>query len=221
MVKIKICGISEENHVKLLVKEGIDCIGTVVNVPKSPRNLDVKKALSLKKNIPSSISFVCVTIPESTSNIISLENDLQPDVMQLHALENESFFKEIREKIKSKLVLGLPIDKNGNSKVIYKDPISSAMILSKYCDALLIDSYSEKTIGGSGVINDFEAAKKVKEAIRIPLILSGGLNPENVVEAIQYVQPHAVDVSSGVESSPGMKDENLIIKFIKNARKVV
>ena len=221
MVKIKICGISEEKHVDLLIKEGVDCIGVVVNVPKSPRNVDVKKSLSLKKLIPPSISFVCVTIPKSVSSVINLENSLQPDVLQLHSLEDESFFKEIKENIKSKLVLGLPVDKDGNSKVIGKDPIESAKVLSKYCDALLVDSYSEKTIGGSGITSDFEIAKKVKTAIKIPLILSGGLNPENISNAIKHVRPHAVDVSSGVESSPGIKDEQLIINFIKNAKKVV
>jgi len=221
LVKIKICGIRDENHIKLLVKEGVDAIGTVINVPKSPRNMSVKTALSLKKIIPPFINFVCVTIPNSISGVTTLENHLKPDVMQLHALENESFFKDIRKSIKSKLVFGLPIDKNGNSKVIHKDPIISAKVLSKYCDALLVDSYSENTIGGSGITNDLEIAKKIREVIKIPLILSGGLNPENISNAIKHVQPYAVDVSSGVESSPGIKNEELMINFIKNARKVV
>ena len=221
LVKIKICGLREENHVKLLIKKGVDAIGAVVNVPKSHRNMDVKSALSLKRIIPPFISFVCVTIPNSISGVVTLENHLKPDVMQLHALEDEFFFKEIRKSIKSKLVLGLPVHKDGTSKIINKNPIISAKVLSKYCDALLIDSYSENTIGGSGVKNDLEIAKKVKETIKIPLILSGGLNPENVSEAVKFVRPYAIDVSSGVESSPGIKNEDLMINFIKNARKEV
>ncbi|NHI93467.1 MAG: phosphoribosylanthranilate isomerase [Candidatus Lokiarchaeota archaeon] len=220
LVKIKICGIREEEHVNLLIEEGVDAIGTVINVPKSPRNLSVKRALAIKRILPPFIDFVCVTIPNSISGIITLERILNPDVIQLHALESESFFKEIRKKTKIKLIISLPIDQDGNSKVINNDPIISSKILAKYCDALLIDTYSEITIGGSGILNNLEIAKEVKEVIEIPLILSGGLNPDNIINAIQQVRPYAVDVSSGVESSPGIKDEGLIVNFIKNAREV-
>ncbi len=221
MVKVKICGIKDPEHVKLLINIGVDAIGVVVNVPKSPRNLSIKNAQEIRTLIPPFIAFTCVTIGDSVSDVLKLEDEIRPDVIQVHSLKEESFFKELRFKLKTKLILGLPIDEDGYSKVISKDPIEACNVLSKYCDALLIDSFSKKTIGGSGRLNNIKIAKKVRNAIKIPLILSGGLNDQNVKEAIQYVVPFAVDVSSGVESSPGIKDENLILQFMKQAKEVV
>jgi len=220
-MKVKICGIKDHEHVKLLIDVGVDAIGVVVNVPKSPRNISIKDAQEIHGLIPPFTTFVCVTIAKSVSDALELEKELRSDVIQIHALESESFFKELRKKLKTKLILGLPIDENGKSKVINEDPIEASKVLSKYCDALLIDRFSSKTIGGSGKLNDMDIAKKVRETIKIPLILSGGLNDQNVKEAIQHVVPYAVDVSSGVESAPGMKDENLILQFIKQAKEVI
>ena len=76
-------------------------------------------------------------------------------------------------------------------------------------------------MGGSGIQNDFKLVKKVKDFINVPLILSGGLTPNNVIDAINLVNPYAVDVSSGVESSPGIKDEKLMVQFIKNVRGLI
>lgn len=218
MTKIKICGLKEVKHVNQVVKEGVDAIGTVVNVPKSPRNITVEQALSLKKLIPPFISYTCVTIPNFPMDVRMIEKELQPDVLQIHAIKPESFFEQLRKLASTKLILGLPINQDGNSKVIEEDPVTAGKILAKFCDALLFDSYSAKTIGGSGILSDWNIAKKVQEAIDVPLILSGGLNPNNVKKAIETVHPYAVDVSSGVESAPGVKDEKLISEFIKMVR---
>ncbi|MHA1143141.1 MAG: phosphoribosylanthranilate isomerase [Candidatus Helarchaeota archaeon] len=220
MTKIKICGLKDSKHIEQIVYQGVDAIGTVVNVPRSARSISIQHALSIRRSIPPFISHVCVTVPETIVDALSLEEKLRPDVLQVHALEKESFFKELRRIIKTKLVLALPIDESGNSRLIDKDPIFASQVLTKYCDALLIDSYSAKTIGGSGVVHDWSIAKKVRESINVPLILSGGLTPENVRNAIETVQPFAVDVSSGVESAPGVKDIDLIKEFIKNSREV-
>ena len=88
-------------------------------------------------------------------------------------------------------------------------------------DAVLLDSFAKGRYGGTGVVHDWELSKLVKQVIHPkPLILAGGLNPENVADAVRVVQPYAVDVSSGVELQPGIKDNQKMVDFIKNAKDV-
>ncbi|MHA1785607.1 MAG: phosphoribosylanthranilate isomerase [Candidatus Helarchaeota archaeon] len=221
MVRIKICGIKKFSDLDILLKNGVDAIGTVVNVPKSPRNLSIKQALLIREKIPPFISHVCVTISNNVEDLVKIQKIIKPDVFQVHAFKEESFFKNVREIVRSKLILALHLDKKGNSKIIHPDPIRASKILSSYCDALLVDSFSVETMGGSGIQNDFKLVKKVKDVINVPLILSGGLTPNNVIDAINLVNPYAVDVSSGVESSPGIKDEKLMVQFIKNVKGLI
>ena len=88
-------------------------------------------------------------------------------------------------------------------------------------NAVLLDSFARGKHGGTGIIHDWNLSQHIKVAIQPkPLILAGGLNPENVAEAVRTVQPYAVDVSNGVEQQPGIKDHKKIIEFIKNAKDV-
>jgi phosphoribosylanthranilate isomerase len=98
------------------------------------------------------------------------------------------------------------------------DAVSRA---AKLFDAVLLDSFVEGRYGGTGVVHDWELSKRVNQVIQPkPLILAGGLNPENVAEAVRTVEPYAVDVSSGVEQQPGIKSHQKIVEFIKNAKDV-
>ena len=100
-----------------------------------------------------------------------------------------------------------------------KETVDNAIKESKVFDAVLLDSCLPGKYGGTGIVHNWELSKHVREAIHPkPLILAGGLNPENVKSAIQTVKPYAVDVSTGVESQPGIKDPEKAEAFIKNAR---
>ncbi|MHC1592194.1 MAG: phosphoribosylanthranilate isomerase [Candidatus Helarchaeales archaeon] len=218
MVKIKVCGIKDEMILKKAINQGVDATGVVINVPSSPRAISIEDALQLKEEVPPFISFTAVILPNSVSDAELIVDKLKPDVLQVHAIKPLSFFKKLRRIVDVRLIFSLPIDANGNSRLFDRDPIAASRILEEYCDALLIDTYSPKAMGGSGRVHDWNVAKKVRNTIKKPLILSGGLNPNNVVDAISIVQPYAVDASSGLESSPGVKDPNLIEEFVKKIR---
>ncbi len=99
--------------------------------------------------------------------------------------------------------------------------VDEAVKAANAFDAVLVDSFVSGKFGGTGRVHDWELSKRVKRLIHPkPLILAGGLNPENVQDAVRAVQPYAVDVSTGVESQPGIKDSKKVFEFIKNAKEV-
>jgi len=101
------------------------------------------------------------------------------------------------------------------------DTAEKARAYSKAFDAILLDSFTSGQYGGTGRVHDWELSKQIKQIIApTPLILAGGLKPENVKEAILTIQPYAVDVASGVESQPAVKDPKKVYEFIKNAKKI-
>ncbi|MFX1451644.1 MAG: phosphoribosylanthranilate isomerase, partial [Promethearchaeota archaeon] len=127
-------------------------------------------------------------------------------------------YTDVKNRISTKIINGLPVNKHNESQILDKDPLIAAKILQKYSDAILIDKYIPNKLGGTGSTVDWKLAKKVRDIIDIPLILAGGLNEENIIEAIKIVNPFAVDVSSGVEQAPGIKDPNKIVQFINNIK---
>jgi phosphoribosylanthranilate isomerase len=127
---------------------------------------------------------------------------------------NVSDFSDFRESYPNlfliKAIKAIPLNTN-----------KRAIDASKNYDAILLDSYTKGQHGGTGVVHDWNLSLKIKQIIHpIPIILAGGLKPENVADAINYVQPFAVDVSSGVEKQPGMKDKQKIFDFIKCAKEI-
>jgi phosphoribosylanthranilate isomerase len=99
--------------------------------------------------------------------------------------------------------------------------VDEAVKAANTFDAVLVDSFVAGRFGGTGKVHDWELSKRVRQKVHPkPLILAGGLNPENVQDAVRVVKPYAVDVSSGVESQPGIKDSKKVFEFIKNAKEV-
>ncbi|NVM03523.1 MAG: phosphoribosylanthranilate isomerase [Candidatus Helarchaeota archaeon] len=214
MVKVKICGIKNENDLKLAINEGYHAIGAVIDVEKSPRNISQQKADELFSKIPPFITSVAVIVPKSIDDILLIEKSVHPDAIQIHGFLEEDFYKDVKDRVLTKIINGMPINKHNESQILDKNPLKAAKILQKYSDAILIDKYIPNKLGGTGLTIDWGLARKVRDNIDIPLILAGGLNENNIVEAIKIVNPYAVDISSGVEQSPGVKDPKKIINFI-------
>jgi phosphoribosylanthranilate isomerase len=211
-VRVKICGITRKEDLDAAAAAGADAVGFVVGVASSPRNLSLNEAEKLIRQVPPFVKSVLVTVPRSIDDFETYEK-LNPDTIQIHG-ENLHAAASVRLRLPNTQLIGAV-----NAQLASDfDVVSRA---SRLFDAVLLDSFADGRYGGTGIVHDWELSKRVKQIIQTkPLILAGGLNPENVAEAVRTVEPYAVDVSSGVEQQPGIKDRKKIIEFIKNAKDV-
>ena len=207
MVKVKICGITTVEDALACVESGADALGFVF-YPKSKRAVTPQVVRKITQNLPPFVSKVGVFVNEDPRDILEIMSYANLDYAQLHGDETPEMCEYV-----------------GASRVIkafrLKDDSSVQEVKNylKVVRAILVDSYSEASYGGTGRRADINLILKVKEiASGVPLIVSGGLNPENVVTVIREVEPYAVDVSSGVEKSPGVKDWEKVKEFVRRAK---
>ena len=209
---MKICGITRKEDLDAAVAAGADAVGFVVGVASSPRNLSLVEAELLIRQVPPFVKSVLVTAPKSLDELEMYEK-LNPDAFQVHC-ENMYIAASVRLKLPNITLIGAV---NAHSN----DAVNTAVKMAQLADAVLIDSFVNGKFGGTGVTHNWELSRQIKQAIHPkPLILAGGLNPENVADAVDIVEPYAVDVSSGVERQPGIKDHRKMVKFIKNAKRM-
>jgi phosphoribosylanthranilate isomerase len=210
-VRVKICGITRKEDLDAAAEAGADAVGFVVGVASSPRNLSLTEAERLIRQVPPFVKSILVTVPQSIGELVETFKRLNPDAVQIHG---GNLFDAVREKLPNILLIGAV-------KANFRDTVDKAAKAAEIFDAVLLDSFADGRYGGTGVVHDWELSKRVKQVIQPkPLILAGGLNAENVAEAVRTVQPYAVDVSSGVEQQPGIKSYKKIVEFIKNAKDV-
>ncbi len=211
-VRVKICGITSLKDLAAAVEAGADAVGFVVDAPKSPRNLPITEAKRLVKATPLFVETVAVTVPKNLSHLETISKKVGSGVIQVHGLSG--LHKEIRERLTNVCLIGA-VQVKPDLKIDAVAEVADAF------DAVLLDSCVSGNYGGSGKTHNWNLSKQVRDAIYPkPLILAGGLKPENVKEAISAVKPYAVDVSSGVEASPGTKDPRKVAEFVKNAKEV-
>jgi phosphoribosylanthranilate isomerase len=211
-VRVKICGITNETDLVDAVNAGADAVGFVVGVQSSPRNLSVGQAQSLLSRVSPFVSSVVVTKESNLQSFKRLNSLLRPNFLQIYCDigECENVLKELNEDVST--ILGV----YGESSSL-QDLVS----VSRLFDAILLDTLSPTKSGGTGRVHDWNTSKRLREALDPkPIVLAGGLTPENVAEAVKTVKPYAVDVASGVELSPGKKDRAKLMQFIKNAKEV-
>lgn len=199
---IKICGMTNAADALYACELGADAVG-FIHYPKSPRHVSAEIAAEIAQQLPGHVLTFCVTVNSTMEEILAIEKLWQPDVWQLHGHEPVSFIQELapRRCVKA---LGLPW-------TLDFDPADYPV------DLFLLDKASP-AYGGTGESFDWNLALELKKTLKRPIVLSGGLNPNNVVEAIQRVQPWGVDVCSGVESSPGKKNAQQLKEFINLCR---
>lgn len=189
MVKVKICGITNLEDALEAVAHGADALGFVF-FKKSPRYISPINAKAIIKNLPPFIASVGVFVNEDKKNIEKIAAQTGINIIQLHGDERPQACRLLRPIIKAFRVKSLeclePLSK-------YKDKVS----------AFLLDTYTPEIFGGTGQIFNWNIAVEAKQFGRI--ILAGGLTPENIEQAIRWVHPYAVDVSSGVEEKKAKK----------------
>jgi len=198
--KVKICGITNYKDAKICIDAGADALGFVF-YKNSKRYITPIKAKEIIRKIPPFISKVGVFVNENFENIIEIANLIKIDYIQLHGYETPEFCKKISNYY--------PVIK----AILIKDEndLKQFKIYKKYVNFLL-DTKSE-SFGGSGKSFNWNLILNYKEKIG-NFILSGGLNKDNIVDAIKLLNPYAVDISSGVEKSAGKKDKRKVEEFI-------
>ena len=210
-VRVKICGITRKEDLEVAAAAGADAVGFVVEVASSPRNLSLIDAEKLIRQVPPFVKSVLVTVPSTLEELVKACKALTPDSVQVHG-ENLRDVGATRGKLPNTFLIGAV-------KANYSGAVEEAVKVAKVFDAVILDSFVQGKHGGTGVIHDWNVSQHIKQVIHPkPLILAGGLNPENVAEAVHIVEPYAVDVSSGVERQPGVKDKLKMIEFVKNAK---
>ncbi len=210
-IRVKICGITRESDLKTAVDAGADALGFVIGVSSSPRNLTIDKVKELLSKVPVFVETVVVAVPESLGTLLMLDKKLSPDALQIHG-EAIDLNKIRKGFFRAKLI---------KAATVRDGKINCNINNIKLIDAILLDSFSETKYGGTGAVHNWNMSRKFREKIYPkPLILAGGLTPKNVIKAISIVKPYAVDVSTGVENRPGIKDTDKVFQFIKKVKEV-
>lgn len=202
MTRVKICGITSIDDALAAVSYGADALGFIF--AESPRQIAPESASMIIRKLPPFVTTVGVFVGDDPQ-ARTIAELCGLDVLQLHTGYTEGYVQSLSDL---NLALGV--------RVRDEDSLKSIPGL-EYGRAVLLEGYSEKGYGGVGQGFDWRLASGAK-SLGKPLILSGGLNPDNIRDAVQSVQPYAVDVSSGVESAPGRKDLERVRLFIERAR---
>jgi phosphoribosylanthranilate isomerase len=202
MVRVKICGITNIENALEAVHAGADAIGLVF-YEKSPRYVSIQKAAEICSALPPFVSTVGLFVNAEGDLVREVVTQVGIDLLQFHGEESPDYCKNFsRPYLKAIRV------KPGTDLVQYATDYREAK-------GLLLDAYVPGKPGGTGTTFDW---KLIPENLPLPVVLSGGLDSENVKDAIRSVKPWAVDVSSGVEKVPGLKDAIKIREFIKGVR---
>jgi phosphoribosylanthranilate isomerase len=197
-IRVKYCGITNVDNALFAASVAVDAIGLVF-YPKSPRNVTIEQASKIIAVLPPFVSMVGLFVNPARDEIEQIISKMSLNILQFHGEEPEAFCSSF----------SLPY-----MKAIRMAPNVDVLAeIERYNTAsgILLDSYHEKQLGGTGEQFDWS---RVPDSTDMPIILAGGLSPENISDAIKTTRPYAVDVSSGIESSKGIKDNKKMQQFM-------
>lgn len=203
MIRVKICGITRKEDADIAINEGASALGFIF-FRHSQRYIPPVKASNIVKNLPPFVDRVGVFVDMNLQGIINIIRKVGLSAVQLHGSEGPQFCYDLKH------ISSIPIIKAFR----VSDRLSISQI-DKYrhcANAILLDTYDSELKGGTGKTFSWELAKEAQH-YGLPIILSGGLNSENVKEVYNYLTPYALDVNSGVEVAPGVKDHFKIKDF--------
>ena len=209
--RAKICGITRVQDIKAVVDAGADAIGFVF-FPPSPRSVNKAEAIVLVQAVPAYVQVVGLFVNATADEIAEILKDVHLDILQFHGDESPEQCQQIANHVRRRWYKAIQVK---------PDSTSAEMIetIQQYqqvgASAMLLDAWHPELKGGTGHRFDWTQFPKLD----IPLILAGGLTPENVEDAIHTTGAYAVDVSGGVESSKGIKDQQLIERFMQGVQR--
>jgi len=202
--RIKICGITRLEDALQAVALGVDALGFVF-VPSSPRYVSMQKAQQILAQLPPFVQTVGLFMDTGAANIEQVLGNIPLDLLQFHGSEDEAFCVQWHKPYIKVVAMG--------------DAAASALLQAEqdYASAagLLLDSHRQGQSGGSGKVFDWAM---IPTGMDKPIVLAGGLNCDNVSQAVAQVKPYAVDVSSGVEADKGIKDAKLMRQFVEGVK---
>lgn len=209
--RVKICCISSVEEARLAIHAGADALGLVGKMPSGPGPIDDELILTIAKTIHQPISSILLTSEQSATGIIDHLKRTLVNTVQIVDELKEGTYLQIREVLPHLRIVQV-------IHVTGEESIEQALQVNDLADAILLDSGNPKatlkTLGGTGNTHDWRISRKIVESVSIPVFLAGGLNHNNVAEAINTVQPFAVDVCSGVRTE-GRLDPEKLYSFMK------
>ena len=209
---VKICGLSTRETLDVALQAGADMVGFVF-FPASPRHIGLETARDLGRQAKGRAIKVALTVDADDATLANIVEALQPDILQLHGRETMARLRDIKQ------TFGLQV-----MKAIAVETPADLVSLPGYAavaDRVLFDARAPKEAtrpGGVGAVFDWHILESLD--IKLPFMVSGGLNAENIAQAVRVTRAGGVDVSSGVERAPGVKDPELMRAFIRAARAV-
>lgn len=207
---VKICGLSTRETLDVALQAGADMVGFVF-FPPSPRHINLKTARDLGKQAKGRAVKVALTVDADDATLANIVEALQPDILQVHGKETVARLRDIKQ------AFGLPVMK----AMAVETPADLAPLpgYAAVADRILFDARAPKDAtrpGGLGAVFDWHVLENLD--LKLPFMVSGGLHAGNVAEAVRVTRAGGVDVSSGVERAPGIKDPEMIRAFIRAAR---
>jgi phosphoribosylanthranilate isomerase len=206
-IKVKVCGITNAEDAFAAVEAGADALGFIF-YEKSPRYVVPAVAGRIIAELPPLVMPVGVFVNEGLATVRSIMDTCGLGMAQLHGDEDTAYCRELSRPMMKALRL-----RNRESLLALAEYRGRGGVRG-----FVLDAFSELAYGGTGQVTDWRLAAEVAQSA--PVLLAGGLTPENVIEAIRVVQPYGVDVSSGVESAPGKKDHAKVRAFLEAVRVV-
>ena len=204
--RIKICCISSTQEASLAIRYGADAIGLVGKMPSGPGPISDEKIATIVKKIPPAISTFLLTSETTSGDVILHHRRVNTSTIQLVDELEISEYQKIRSALPATKIVQVIHVRDESS-------IEEALMVQAHVDAVLLDSgnpkLAVKELGGTGRVHDWAISRKIRELLSIPVILAGGLNADNVKQAIITVQPFAVDICSGVRTNDSLDEKKL------------
>jgi phosphoribosylanthranilate isomerase len=210
--RIKICCISSENEARMAIENGASAIGLVSRMPSGPGPIADDLIRQIAKTIPPPIATFLLTSETSVKEIIEHHHRTNTNTIQIVDSLSSGTYRQLKAALPGVKIVQV-------IHVIDERSVDEAILISEMVDALLLDSGNPKLkikeLGGTGRVHDWKLSRQIRDKSRCPIFLAGGLNPDNVRQAIDEVQPFAVDVCSGVRSDDKLDRQKLELFFIR------
>ncbi|HUN96635.1 MAG TPA: phosphoribosylanthranilate isomerase [Bradyrhizobium sp.] len=207
---VKICGLSTPETLEVALQAGADMVGFVF-FPASPRHISLETARELGRRAESRAVKVALTVDADDATLANIVDTLRPNILQLHGVESVARLRDIKQTFGLPVMKAIPVER--------PEDLATLAGYAAAADRILFDARAPKGAtrpGGLGAVFDWRLLEKLD--LRLPFMVSGGLNADNVADAVRITRAGGVDVSSSVERAPGVKDPELIRAFIRAAR---